>query len=210
MRYAKRQIRRCLLKPQASSPKPGFPDGFTIVELLIVVAILALAAVALVGVTIHIQTQGDVALTKQSVQLLSAAVAQFYDITGHYPVDDWTNRDDDGSRIYGANSSGTPKPDELLYLQLSLLPQTRKIIAKLPDQLLAKPHDDITVTLGGQQTPYLRSIVDPWHTEDDHRPLRYIRNVSSVGEGFPTIRSDGPDGESTSAADKLDDISNED
>ena len=186
-----------MYRPAAKRILPGARDGFTVVELLIVVAILALAAVALVGVTNYIQTQGEIALTEQSIQLLSTAVAEFHDITGRYPVDAWADIGDPGSRLVGASSSGTPNSDELLYLQLSMLPQTRKTISKLPEKLLATP--GVTVDLPGQpSTPYLRSIVDPWG-----EGLLYLE-VS----GFPIIRSNGPDGESTTAADKLDDITN--
>jgi prepilin-type N-terminal cleavage/methylation domain-containing protein len=190
-----------MYQPANNRVLPGSRTGFTVVELLIVVAILALAAVALVGVSNYIQTQGEIALTEQSIQLLSTAVAEFHEITGHYPVDAWADIGDTGSRLVGASApDGDPNPDELLYLQLSLLPQTRKTISKLPGKLLAAPHDDITVTLGGQQTPYLRSIVDPWGE----------RLLYEKGSGFPVIRSNGPDGESTTAADKLDDITNAD
>ena len=217
MRYAKREMRKCLRKPQASGLKPGFLVGFTIVELLIVVAILAVAAVALVGVTTYIQTQGEVAMTEQAIQLLSTAVAQFYDYTGHYPIDNWADSQNPTthsySRILNATPSGpTPTSDELLYLQLSLLPQTREIIAKLPNQLLAAPAG--TVTLDGQSsaTPYLRSIVDPWHTEDDPRPLYYKRDETNPDDVFPKIWSYGPDGKSDSDNPKteVDDITNAD
>ena len=186
---------------------PGARGGFTLTEVLIVVAILALMAVGLVGVTNYVNTQGNVALTRQCLLMLSAAVEDFYTETGHFPIKDtdWVNRNDPiilpGCRLAGATSSGTPASDELLYLQLSLLPQTRKIISKLPGKLLAAPHNNITVTLGGQQTPYLRSIVDPWGL-----PLDYDTSSGS----FPKIWSFGPDGKSASVAEKVDDITNED
>ena len=84
-------------------------------------------------------------------------------------------------------------------MQLSLFPQTREIIANLPEKLLAKPLSEATVQLAGQSsnTPYLRSIVDPWGN-----PLVY----EEVSGGFPIIRSYGPDGNNVT----VDDISNED
>ena len=175
-------------------------NGFTIVEVLIVVAILALAAVALVGVGRYMQAKNDAILTEKCVELLSVAVAECYDLTGHYPVDDWPSRNDDGSRIRNATSSGTPAPDEVLYLQLSILPQTRKIISKLPGKLLAAPLSGATVQLAhdlSTDTPYLRSIVDPWGN---------VLVYQEVAGGFPIIRSDGPDGNGNT----VDDISNED
>ena len=189
---------------------PGARDGFTLVEVLLVIAILAMATVARVGVSNYLQTQSKIALTKQCVEILSTAVEEFYNITGHYPIDNWDDIDEVGSRLAGAEPGGTdePVPDEVLYLQLSILPQTRAIIAKLPGKLLAKPISEATVILPGQnsKTPYLRSIVDAWHKTNAPRPLTYQRNNS----GFPTIQSDGPDGKSDNEEEKLDDITNAD
>ena len=179
-------------------------DGFTLVEVLIVVAILAVVAVGLVGLSSYLQTQNDTVLTEKCVELLSTAVAEFHDITGHYPIDDWDVRNTStGCRIAGAQLGGTDEPesDELLYLQLSLLPQTRAIIAKLPEKLLAAPLSGATVQLAHDplaDTPYLRSIVDAWGNA-----LKY----EEVSGGFPIIRSYGPDGPSGSTED---DISNAD
>ncbi len=195
MRNSKLKIR--------NSKSTGLKPAFTLVEVLIVVAILAVVAVGLVGVSGYLQTQSSIALTEKCVELLSTAVAEFYDITGHYPVDNWTVTSTDSTcRIYNAVKTGgtrNPAPDELLYLQLSLLPQTREIISKLPNQLLAKPLDPsnnlITVTLAGQTnpTPYLRSIVDPWG-----EPLDYDTSGS-----YPVIQSGGPDGDLATTEDNI-------
>ena len=183
--------------------------GFTLVEVLIVVAILALLVAVLVGVASSISTQRDTALTKNCLDILDAALAEFREITGHYPVDDWTAAITDSTcLIDGATKTpGTddPGPSEVLYLQLSILPQTREIIAKLPDQLLTKPLDAsdnlITVQLAGQSgnTPYLRRVVDAWGT-----PLEYTRDSSDPDDVFPTIASAGADPGTTE-----DDITNE-
>ena len=207
MRNSKLKIRNSkstALQPTASSLQPAF----TLVEVLIVVAILALVAAGLVGVSSYLQTQSKTVLTEKCVELLSTAVAEFYDITGHYPIDKWADIGADGSRIAGATESdGPPNSDELLYLQLNLLPQTREIISRLPEKLLAAPHDGITVQLAhdlSADTRYLRSIVDPWHTDNDPRPLNYQRNDPD----FPSIWSNGPDG--TDDDGDGDDISNAD
>ncbi len=172
--------------------------GFTLVEVLIVVGIVALLVAGLVGVSGYLETQRDTVLTEKSVELLSTAVAEFYDITGHFPIDSWGVRDTSpGCRIAGATAPGDdPSSDELLYLQLSILPQTRGIIGDLPGKLLAAPHNNITVQLAhdpGTNTPHLRAIVDPWGT-----PLDY--NTSS---GSAVIRSHGPDGPSGSTEDDI-------
>ncbi len=196
-------------------------DGFTLVEIMIVVAILAVVAVGLVGLNSHLETQNRIALTEHCLEILSKAVAEFHDITGHFPVDAWLDidatpgiDDETGSRINGAvldDPSVVPEPNELLYLQLSLLPQTREIIANLPEKLLEEPLSGATVDLVGQSpnTPYLRSIVDPWHTDNDPQPLNYQRDTTNPDDVFPSIWSSGTDGKTGSEAEKADDISNE-
>ncbi len=223
MRNSKSETISFELQPPASSLQPpvsSLQPAFTLVEVLIVVGILALLAAGLVGLSSYLQTHKDTVLTEKCVQLLSTAVAEYHEITGHFPVHDWNDRDADGSRIAGATYSGSdaPSSDELLYLQLSLLPQTREIIANLPGKLLAKPLSEATVQLRLDattwvDTPYLRSIVDPWHTEDDPQPLNYLRDPDDPDDVFPKIWSYGPDGLSDDdlyPGSELDDISNED
>ena len=186
---------------------PSGRSGFTITEVLIVVAILALLVAVLLGVSSFINTQKNTALTENCLDILDTALAEFHDITGHYPVDDWGDKDETGSRIDGANltsPSDDPDSSELLYLQLNVLPQTRAIIAKLPDQLLVQPVDLsdnlITVELAGQSgdTPYLRQIVDAWGNA-----LEYTRDLSDPDDVFPTIVSGGADGNLTNEEDNI-------
>ncbi len=196
MRNLKLKIRNHFPRPQTvGRPNSQFAIrnsqsrlGFTLVEVLIVVAILAVVAAGLVGLSSYLQTQNNTVLTEKCLELLSTAVAEFYDITAHFPIDDWGDIGADGSRIAGASKSGdNPNSDELLYLQLSLLPQTRQIISKLPEKLLASPLSEARVQLAhdlSANTPYLRSIVDPWG-----EPLHYDASGS-----FPRIWSSGPDG----------------
>ena len=61
---------------------PGARNGFTLIELIVVVAILVMVAAAMVGVSNYLQTQKKIVLTEKCVELLSIAVAEFYDITG--------------------------------------------------------------------------------------------------------------------------------
>ena len=172
--------------------------GFTLVEVLVVVAIVALLVGVLVGVTKHIDTKKKEALTESCLNLLKTAVTEYHDITGHYPIDRWVDGDGDGVfddppvgdpyhelvgcrlvRASLADGSPDPRSDELLYLQLSMLPQTRDIIRKLAGQLVAEPNSRAIVRIAGRETPYLRSIVDGWE-----EPLIYTQ---------PRIYSSGPD-----------------
>lgn len=170
--------------------------AFTMVELLIVVAILAILVAVLLGVSSYITTQNNTALTRNCMDILDAAIGEFHAITGRYPVDDWIDNggymDAVGSLIDGAEApGGPPGEDELLYLQLSLLPQTREIIAKLPEQLLAQ--SSVTVEIGGQPTPYLRSIVDAWGTPLNDDPGDPDDDTSDPYDVFPRLWSNGPD-----------------
>ena len=179
--------------------------AFTLLEVLIVVAIIAILAVATVlGVSKQIDTHKKTALTKLSISLLSVAIAEFYDITGHYPIDHWPDNWDAknaegqyiyiGCRIRYATVSGgdLPGPSDLLYLQLNLLPQTQKIISKLPNQIvMPPPASAATVSMPGQTTEYpyptsyLLPLQDPWGNMLDYQ----------TSNGFPKIWSYGPDKE---------------
>ena len=199
MRNSEFAIRNRFRKPTAYSLRPAF----TMIEVLIVVAIVALLVAVMVGVVDNIETQGKIALTENSLKILDAALKEFHDITGHYPVDNWGDRDTTtGCLIAGATDSGdAPESDEVLYLQLSILPQTREIISELPEQLLTQAHNGITVQLAHdltEDTPYLRRIVDAWGNAliyDDH----------DDPDRFPEITSDGADPSTTE-----DNITNED
>ena len=139
-------------------------------------------------------------------------MAEFYDITGHYPVDVWVDVDGDNiidddpnpnirrliDRAELRSGSLVDASDELLYLQLSLLPQTQGIIAKLPERLLAAPGAAVRLAGQSSNTPYLRSIVDPWGNALDY----------DTSGSFPRIWSYGPDKTNNDGAG--DDISNED
>ena len=176
------------------------PRGFTLVEVLIVVAILALLVAVLLGVSSSIRTQKNTALTKNCLTILDAALTEFHEITGHYPVGIWDDAITDSTcLIYQANLTGgsNPESDELLYLQLSILPQTREMIAKLPSQLIIEPLSGATVDIGGETTRYLQSIVDAWGN---------VLDYDASGTGFPLISSSGPDGPAGGTAD---DITNE-
>ncbi len=173
--------------------------AFTLTELLVVVAIVGLLIVGIAGIGNYVKTQAKIALTKQCIQLLATATAEFYDITGHYPVDSWNERDAIGSRIEGAMVSGgaLPRSIDLLYLQLNLLSQTQQIVTKLPGNMVVlPPANSATVHLAGQLDPanYLRPVEDPWGNL-----LGY-----NTANGVSHIWSCGPDGISGNE----DDISN--
>ena len=173
--------------------------GFTLVEVLVVVAIIALLIGVLVGVTGYLDTRKKTALAENTLVILRTAVAEYREETGHYPVDQWIDDDGDGqinsevgSRLNGAvlaDVSFPPAPDEMLYLQLNLLPQTRELIAKLPGQLIERPRSGAGVIIAGQESRYLQSIVDPWGN-----PLNYQRDQDNPDSVPPDISSDGPDG----------------
>lgn len=204
-----------MLKQGQHTARPSGRWGFTLVEVLIVVAILALLVAVLVGVASSISTQRDTALTKNCLDILDAALAEFREITGKYPVDDWKDdvvpgtMDPVGSLIDGAEkdnpSDPDPNEDELLYLQLSILPQTRAIIAKLPSQLITAPISNATVKLAGQSenTPYLQSIVDAWGTPLNDGPGDPADDTTDPYDVFPRLWSSGPDGDSATTEDNI-------
>ena len=170
--------------------------GFTLVEVLVVVAIIALLIGVLVGVTKHIDTKKKEALTDNCLTILKTAVAEYHEITGHYPVDRWVDDDGDGwinseegSRLNSAECTSEEEPvgDELLYLQLSLLPQTREIISKLPSQLVGEPRSGAVVLIAGKESRYLQSIVDGWGSAINYERIPNPDDVDDLDSVFPEI-----------------------
>ena len=194
---------------------PPRPRAFTLTEILIVVAILALLVTMLVVGASFIQTRNKTILTKKSLDILSTAIAEFRDITGHFPIDkdEWVDRDDSdvlpGCRLAEATADDEValQGSELLYLQLSLLPQTREIIANLSDRLLATANTTVQLASNPlSDTRYLRSIVDAWGNTinydveaDDPDVPDATDDPDDRDDVFPQLWSNGPDGESDPA-----------
>lgn len=137
--------------------------GVTLVEMLIVVAIIALLASMVIGIAGRISNQGKEQLTRNTFALINAALEQFHDYEYNYPHTNYSglkfpldcndypfsnppNFDLTTTLIdaLGAANvlitSGTHDPaysgSEVLYFFLSRVPESRKTLDKIDSSLI--------------------------------------------------------------------------
>jgi prepilin-type N-terminal cleavage/methylation domain-containing protein len=205
--------------------------GVTLVEILVVVAIIAILVTMVIGIAARIDTQGKERLTENTIALLTAALGEFGDYGYSYsnpsdanfkfPLDCNGFSDTDlknelqtalgtivliGGGTHDANYSG----NEAMYFFLSRVPESKKALDKIDKSLITGKDEnkqDMTVTVGGQLYPLFR-VIDSWG-----KTLRYSyydngKEGSSPSEpdpgsprAFPVITSAGPDKEFGTADD---------
>ena len=189
--------------------------GVTLVEILVVVAIIAILVTMVIGVAVRIDTQGKEQLTKNTIALLAAALGEFsdygYTYSGLYadlkfPLD--CNNFSTGDflteltwTINGPGHMDEYSGCEAVYFFLNRVPDSRKTLTEIDKSLVTardENRQDMTVTVGGQVYPLYR-VIDPWG-----KTLRYSYydngKETPTGEPlppltltFPVITSAGPD-----------------
>ncbi len=181
-------------------------SAFTLQELLVVIAVIAVMMVILVSSARTLKRQSELRDAKNTLLVLSMAVEKYHEIHGKYPFEakpylpDAMDLDDIGFTradlvmVLGSDAWGYPEPKvqtanyqasiETLYRFLENDPQTAAIIAAIPEKFLtAKNSDGDVISLAGM--PLIR-IVDPWGM-----PYRYM---FETGYGVAIVESAGPDG----------------
>ena len=200
-----------------------YKTGFTLVEMVVVIAIVAVLATMVVGIAAHIDSKKDQKRARRTIVLLSTALGQFHDYGFDYKHPDYSafgfpldcNDFSPGElesalkdalgygdvQIIGAvdaNDSG----NEVMYLLLSMVPASRKTLDKIDRKLITNLGFDrqpMEITMGSgedaKRHPLLR-VTDPWGTT-----LRYDYYDEKTGpppdpktkKTFPVIISAGPD-----------------
>jgi len=208
--------------------------GFTLVEMLVVVAIIALLATMVIGIASQLDSQGEQKLAKSTMALLTAALEQFHDYGYTYrppysnfdfPLDCSGFQVDmlqatlasalGAATVEITNHDGPKCPtysaSEVLYFFLSRVPESRKTLEKIDGSLITNLSDlgaAIEISIDdGPFSPLLR-IVDPWGTTlryDYYNEMEPNPILRQKGrKTFPVIISAGPDGRFNTA----DDMSN--
>lgn len=170
--------------------------GVTLVEILVVVAVIAILVTMVIGIAARIDTQGKEQLAKSTLALLDAALGEFYDYeysyTGcstctdlKYPPDcnglKTTDFQTELGNVLGtivSISNGVHDPccsgNEVMYFFLSKVPESRKILDKIDRNLVTDLDingDKIEITVGtgaGAKVYELFRVIDPWD-----KPLQY-------------------------------------
>ena len=213
MRDATYKIRYASREPRATGYGTRVKSGFTLIEMLVVIAIVAVLATMIVGVASRIESREKEKRCRSTLALLSTALAQFHEYDFVYKDPDYSAfdfpLDCNGFNVgqiaetlevaLGADDvqiSGTHDPNdssnEVMYLLLSMVPTSRKTLNKIDKKLIAS--SEATITVDGRKYPLLR-VVDPWDTalrydyydEDDPTP------DPDEARTFPVITSAGTD-----------------
>ncbi|MEJ2702959.1 MAG: type II secretion system protein [Sedimentisphaerales bacterium] len=144
--------------------------GLSLVEMLIVVAIIAILVTMVVSVASRVDNQAKEKGTESIFTLLDSALQEYHEFTGHYP---------EQAEVAPAKAVDHI---EYLYGELDSVPSAQKILRQLSgstvqDKYRALGTDETT------QTP--PEVYDPWGTPLDYR---YV-----AGQNFPLLVSAGPD-----------------
>ncbi|MBE3144085.1 MAG: type II secretion system protein [Planctomycetes bacterium] len=173
--------------------KPGsLKSGFTLIEMLLVVAIIAILVSMVVGVTKRIDDQSKERLCRNTITLIGNALEQFrdfgYEYKGAYATLGLTFPIDcNGMQTVlleptlqsalgiGLSVVITPEPthdlnfsgSEVLYFVLSQVPDCRKTLDKIDKSLISnktKNGDELKLVIGASVSYPLYRFIDSWGT----------------------------------------------
>ncbi len=138
--------------------------GVTLVEMLIVLAIITLLASLVIGMATHIDNQSRGRELEGTFAVLESALEEYREQTGGFP-----EQQDEGvaTRI---------ERSEFLYRELNRIASSRKILERISDS-----------SIQDRTTNDIVEIYDPWRSVLDYR---YDRLINS----YPQLVSAGPDG----------------
>ncbi len=139
--------------------------GFTLIETLIVVALIAILASMVIGVASHIDARAKEDGVESIFVLLNSALQEYREFTGGFPERKFAN---------------APANSEDLYYELSRVPNSRSILEKINSSLIENKYGAAGTPVGTGP-----EIYDPWGTAMDYR--------YTPGENFPEMVSAGPD-----------------
>ena len=147
--------------------------GFTLSEVLIVVAILLILAGAIVGFGKRLKQQARANLCECTIGVLIAAIEQYHDWHDAFPAPNFpVDPVNDPRRL----------PIENLYAQLYGQPKSCALCEQIEKSQKGDTDSDGKF-----------EFLDPWG-----EPLRYLPGMT-----FPVVESGGPDGDLTTAADNI-------
>jgi type II secretory pathway pseudopilin PulG len=162
-------------------------------EVLTVIAIIAVLVSLVLGLGKRIKTQAREDFCKSGINIINSALQEYYDQYTWFPftadfafdqtdLDAMLNTEFGGGSITGAVEDTYASSEALFYNLDQKCPNSRKLIDKLAVSLTAggRQYDD------GTDLHDLVRFVDPWGNA-----LRYMY---SAGDVFPVVVSAGADG----------------
>jgi len=138
--------------------------GITLVEILVVVAVIAILATMVIGIASRINDQSKEQGLESTFTLLESALQEYCEGTGKFPEQP------------EKNFANAVLHSEYLYRELDLMPESRKILGRIAKTLVKNEYGTI-------DTP--PEIYDPWGMAIDY--------IYVAGDNFPELVSAGPD-----------------
>jgi len=187
--------------------------GFTLIEVLVTLAIILILAGALVGTGKYLRTRAERQLTQSEIEVICTALEQYYDQTNpkQFPpqVDNQSGMEkalfgDPPTQGITVVKGMHPVPDtdpatddtgtvfwrsEAAFYFLNKVPQSKEILNSLSNRMLSNKDLNgvglqVQIPAGGTTYDWVR-FVDAWGTT-----LRY---TYLSGDAFPVLVSAGPD-----------------
>jgi prepilin-type N-terminal cleavage/methylation domain-containing protein len=173
--------------------------GFTLVEMLIVVAVIVILAAMVVGLASRITNKAKEQFAESTIAILAAALEQFHDYGYNYPplysefdfpldCNDFTQAALEATlknalgasvSISGETHKNEYSGSEALYFFLSRVPECRAALDKINGSLITNKDfygNEMKLVIDGKEYPLLR-VVDPWRergtTTKTGKTLRY-------------------------------------
>ncbi len=138
--------------------------GVTLVEILAVVAIIALLASMVIGIAARISNQSKERGLESTFTLLESALQEYCEGTDKFPEQ------------LEKNFANALLHSEYLYRELDLMPESRKILGRITESLIKNGYGTIDTH---------PEIYDPWGMVIDY--------IYVAGDNFPELVSAGPD-----------------
>jgi prepilin-type N-terminal cleavage/methylation domain-containing protein len=83
----------CIIEQAKAMKSYGYKTGFTLIEMIIVVAIIALLATMVIGIAARIDSQGKERLMRETFDLLDAALEEFADYGYSYALSSYPDEE---------------------------------------------------------------------------------------------------------------------
>ncbi len=157
-----------------------YKSGVTLVEMLVVLAIITLLATMVYKATSGLGNQSQERRQEQAFVMLDSALDEYYEVRGQFPVSNSLS-------AYNNDSDWRRDNVEILYEELYSVPSARTLLLKLAPKQLDQWQ-------GAQNAVHL--IRDVWGTVLSYEWIK--------GNAFPVLISAGPDREFAS----VDDVNN--
>ena len=197
--------------------------GVTLVEILIVVAIIAILTTIVISIAARIDNQSKQQLAQGTIEILTNALEQFHDYGYRYenpaysefdfpldcngfdqPILTATLRSALGLEVGSVSISGAHDPDysgsEALYFFLSKVPTSRKTLDKIDGSLITNKDSNrqdmnirITFPDSSIKVYPLLRVIDPWGKTLHYDYYYEYAPDPDSKRNFPVITSAGPD-----------------